>query len=155
MPPSQSPGSAGPRRWVRWLCIVGTLLGLLLVGMAGLQKLLESIGGRVYDPSDAEDAQVLRSFIEQVRPLQAEIELYRQSHRKLPNEDELKFPNMFRPGTTDSNLRGWHYVRDSDVHYRLYRVFGWDPALWYDSQDQSWWYDPGDGSDTTDIKTSP
>lgn len=39
-----------------------------------------------------------------------------------------------------------------DDHYRFYLKLGWDPSLLYDSQTNTWTFDPGDGRPEKVIK---
>ena len=44
------------------------------------------------------------------------------------------------------------YYNPEKEYYRIGIKLGWDPVLWFDSRNQTWTFDPGDGSPSQEIK---
>jgi hypothetical protein len=71
----------------RWLLILSLATNIALGGVIvrfGFPWLVENIGGRKYDPTEARDLKALRKLIYQCEPLLQALEKHRQIHSNYP-----------------------------------------------------------------------
>ncbi len=144
------------KRWLLILSLVANLALASLVVTFGLPWLSERIGGRKYDPTQAEDLKSLRKLIYQCEPLLQALEKHRQIHSSYPKDLKgvsFAYPHYYQEavavGMTNNPI---YYSAEHGSGYRLYLKLNWDASLSYDSADRKWIYDPGDGSEGADIE---
>lgn len=91
-------------------------------------------------------------------PVIAAIQKYQKAHLGAlpPNLDVIRNDLPHETDLRDEMTHGWRYVPDGE-HFRLYRKLGWDPALFYETQNGQpvWTFDPGDGSPEKTLKLNP
>ncbi|MCX6854082.1 MAG: hypothetical protein NTV80_04160 [Verrucomicrobia bacterium] len=136
--------------WMLWVILVITLLMLAAALLAGLGSYY---GWRRYADTP-EDHRELRLMIYRCHPLLSALAQYRSEKGATPvNLKELKLPYVhYREDVialgSDHPI---YYHSDSGTHFNLYVKMGWDAGLQYDSADEQWAYDPGDGSQGFDV----
>jgi hypothetical protein len=142
----------------KWLLILSLVTNLALASLMvtfGLPWLSESVGGPKYDPTEAGDLNALRKLIYQCEPLLQALEKHHEIHSSYPKDlKQVTFPyshyyqEAIDIGMTNNPI---YYSAEHGSGYRLYLKLNWDASLFYDSADQEWTYDPGDGSEVADI----
>lgn len=113
------------------------LAAVVLVGLVAFLSWNTPGGMRSNYPVKDNDPQLLE-FARSVAPIIQEIESYQRRTGRLPEE-------LADIGIQPSQYRRVSYGPESD-YYRLRIKLGWDPSLIFSSQDQSWGFDPGEGS---------
>lgn len=141
---------------VRQFLFLGSLALNIVAAVFLLSMLMERIGGKRYDPTKPRDLGELRRIIYSAKPLLVAVEKYHQQHRAYPDELDVLTKELDEEHYLEE-MRSLGVPRVSSVRpegrgYQIYIKLGWDPALFYDSTENEWIYEPGDGSDTTVIE---
>ena len=128
-------------RAIRWLVWSGVIC-LLLAGCG--------YRARDYDPT-------LTAHAQSAVPILRAIENYRKKEGKLPR-NYADFRSYLPDGANSPpdegasrEFHGWTYDSNG-AEYWLAFSLGWDPVLYYHSSDDSWEYDPGNGTPKTKVK---
>ena len=110
--------------------------------------------GKRYDPEKAQDQKELLRLIYDVYPALTEIKAFVKSQHRVPSLNEFNsLPNLtaaYRKACLDQDI-GWSYIDDAP-NFRLYYKINWDAFLTYGSFEDSWAYNPGDGSPVADLQ---
>ena len=120
---------------------------LFLAGCGGFLN----FGGMGSDYPAKDHDPKLTEFARKAGPILDAVEEYSKKHSTYPDSltdiaDLLPAEGIERTNSGEIfRFRDWTYIREPDG-FRLYYVLGWDPRLLYDSRDDTWTFEPGDGS---------
>jgi hypothetical protein len=138
-----TPARLSPVKWA--------VLGLVLALAAGItwrEVILQRVGGPRYANHSADLAK-LKGIVIECEPVLAAIKAHRSRVGRYPSDlNELRDPF---PALTSNAIQfkdyPIYYQPNSGVHFDLYIKLNWDAGLRYHSDENSWAYDPGDGSE--------
>ncbi|MCC5848193.1 MAG: hypothetical protein JJU29_08870 [Verrucomicrobia bacterium] len=119
-----------------------------------------NVGGIGSDYPAKDHDPKLTEIAEKAGPIFDAIEAYAEEHANHPPslgniQDALPADGIEKtPNGGVHGFRGWMYFWEPDGYRLVYRL-GWDPHLVYDSRDDTWTFEPGDGSPETTIVLEP
>ena len=132
---------------------IGLLAPLIMV--VGLIAGLRSYLGVRHYTNSPEDLRDLRAMIYTWHPLLSALDKHVLEKGVSPRElNELKLPyaHYLEDVVNSGQKHPIYYHTESGTNFQLYIKIGWDAGLRYDSLDNKWAYDPGDGSEGFIIK---
>ena len=151
------------------IIIASIFLAIIILFFIGL--ILCAIGHKRYNPARAKDVAELRKIAQPGFILIAALENCRLEYGRYPRALrylhmeqmdlglKIRFPisannnsydDLSRFSSVYIEERRWDYSVEGNLKsFRLSVKLGWDPSLYYSSQEKRWYYEPGDGSDKT------